>query len=99
MDSVAERIFGQNDANVVVERVEKKFDTMMNMISQLLATMTQNPSGGHNQNQNTNDHNASTSNNLGGNGNASNHSSNNGGMPVGSMSRPLQSVFCNVPLS
>lgn len=61
----------------------------------MLATFRQNAWGGHSQdqNQNTNGNNASTSNNSGGNGNGSNHSRNNGGMPVGSVSRPLQPVF------
>ncbi|XP_059064414.1 uncharacterized protein LOC131856588 [Cryptomeria japonica] len=84
VDSKGERIFGQNSV-----------DTMMDMMSRMLATFNQNAGGGHSQNQNhnTNGNNVSTSNNSSGNGNGRNHSSNNGGMPVGSVTRPLQPVF------
>lgn len=84
VDIMAERM---PDANGATERAEKKFYTMMDMMSQLLATLTQIVGGV--QNQNTNENNAITSNNSGGNGNGSNH----GGTPVGSISRLLQVLF------
>lgn len=94
-DSMGKRLFGQSEMAMAVEKIEKKFDTMMDMMSRMIATFRQSAGGGHNQdpNQNMSGNNGSTSNNSGGNGNGSNNGNHGNGMPVGSVTRPLQLVF------